>query len=75
MNTYTKHNPTDAKREWLLRFGAVAGVMFGLSLGVPGIIEAFTGETTGTSFAVGISVAAFGLPALFAFYLHRADVA
>jgi hypothetical protein len=34
-------------------FGAVAGVIFGLSLGVPGIIEAFTGETAVISFIVG----------------------
>lgn len=69
------HSKTDPTRRRLLRFGAVAGVFSGLSLGVPGIIEAFTGETTGTSFAVGLGVAAFGLPALFAFYLHQADVA
>jgi hypothetical protein len=62
-------------RIWLLRFGAVAGVIFGLSLGVPGAIEAFTVETTGTSFSIGLGVAGFGLPALFAFYLHPADVA
>jgi hypothetical protein len=75
MDTYTKHDRTVPKPEWLLRFGAVAGVIFGLSLGVPGIIEAFTGETTVTSFIVAVGVAAFGLPALFAFYLHQADVA
>jgi hypothetical protein len=75
MDTYTQHSPLDSTRTRLLRFGAVAGVVFGLSLGVPGIIEAFTGETTLTSFIVGLGVAAFGLPALFAFYLHQADVA
>jgi hypothetical protein len=75
MDTYTKHDPTDSTRAWLLRFGAVAGVFFGLSLGVPGIIEAFTGETTGTSFIVALGVAAFGLPALLAFHLHQADAA
>lgn len=66
---------TDSKRELLLRFGAVAGVIFGLSRGVPGIIEAFTGETAVTSFVVGPGIAAFGLPALFAFYGHQTDVA
>ena len=60
---------------WLLRFGAVAGVIFGLSLGVPGIIEALTGETAVTSFIVGLGVAAFGVPALFALHLRQADVA
>jgi hypothetical protein len=70
MNTYSQHT-----RSWLLRFGAVAGVCFGLAFGVPGLIEAFTGETAGTSFTVGLGVAAFGVPALFAFYLHQADVA
>jgi hypothetical protein len=68
--TTTTSTPT-----WLLRFGAVAGVIFGLSLGVPGVIEAVTGETAVTSFIVGLGVAAFGLPALFAFYLRQADVA
>lgn len=55
---------------WLLRFGAVCGVILGLSLGVPGFIESFTGETTATSFIVGLG-AAFGAPALTAFYLRQ----
>lgn len=54
---------------WLIRFGAVCGVVLGLSLGVPGLVEAFTGETTVTSFIVGLG-AAFGLPALTALYLR-----
>ncbi|HZM84196.1 MAG TPA: hypothetical protein VFC19_51410 [Candidatus Limnocylindrales bacterium] len=54
---------------WLIRFGAACGVVLGLSLGVPGIVEAFTGETTVTSFIVGLGVA-FGLPALTALYLR-----
>lgn len=64
----------DRKLERLSRFGAVCGVLFGLSLGVPGLIEAFTGETAGTSLVVGIGVAAFGTPALVAFHLRQADV-
>ena len=60
---------------WLLRFGAVAGVIFGFSLGIPGVIEAFTGETASTSFIVAVGTAGFGLPALLAYYLHHADVA
>ena len=49
MDTYPNHDTMNSGPEWLLRFGAVAGVLFGLSLGIPGIIEAFTGETTVTS--------------------------
>src|SRR5688572_23000764 len=54
---------------WLLRFGAVCGVVLGLTLGAPAAVEAFTGETTGTSLTIGLG-AAFGLPALTALYLH-----
>ena len=54
---------------WLLRFGAVCGVVLGLSIGVPGAIEAFTGETTATSLVIGLG-AAFGPPALTALYLY-----
>jgi hypothetical protein len=59
---------------WLLRFGAVCGVVLGLSLGLPGAVEAFTGETAVTSFVVGFG-AAFGPPALFAFYLFQRQAA
>lgn len=55
---------------WLLRFGAGCGVVLGLSIGVPGAIEAFTGETTATSLVIGLG-AAFGPPALTALYLHQ----
>jgi hypothetical protein len=65
----------DPTLDGLMRFGAVCGVLFGLSLGVPGVIEAFTGETTVTSYIVGLGVAAFAVPALFAFHLHQAEVA
>jgi hypothetical protein len=54
---------------WLLRFGAACGVVLGLSIGVPGAIEAVTGETTATSLVIGLG-AAFGPPALTALYLH-----
>jgi len=54
---------------WLLRFGAACGVVLGLTTGVPGLIEAFTGETTATSLVIGLG-AAFGPPALTALYLH-----
>lgn len=55
---------------WLLRFGAVCGVILGLSTGVPGLVEAFTGEATATSFVMGID-AAFGAPTLTALYLRQ----
>ncbi len=51
----------DRKLERLARFGGVCGVIFGLSLGLAGTIEASTGETAGTSFAVGVGVAGFGI--------------
>ncbi|WP_433237031.1 hypothetical protein ACQPYK_28110 [Streptosporangium sp. CA-135522] len=55
---------------WMLRFGAVCGVVMALSLGIPGAIEAFTGETAATSFALGLG-AAFGAPAVTAFHLRQ----
>jgi hypothetical protein len=55
---------------WLQRFGAVSGVVLGLSIGVPGAIEAFTGETSATSFVLGLGVA-FSAPAVTALYLHH----
>lgn len=58
--------------QWLSRFGAVCGIVLGLSLGVPGVVEAFTGETAVTSFVIGLG-AAFGAPALYAYQLHQAD--
>ncbi|TKK91491.1 hypothetical protein FDA94_01525 [Herbidospora galbida] len=57
----------------LLRFGALCGVVMGLSVGVPGAVEAFTGETTVTSLVIGLGVA-FGPPALTAFHLRQSEV-
>nr|WP_062339331.1 hypothetical protein [Herbidospora sakaeratensis] len=57
----------------LLRFGVVCGVVMGLSVGVPGAVEAFTGETTATSLVIGLGVA-FGPPALTAFHLRQSEV-
>lgn len=54
---------------WLIRFGAVCGLGTGLSLGVPGAVEAFTGETAATSFVAGLG-AALGVPMLTALYLR-----
>lgn len=55
---------------WMLRFGAVCGVVMALSLGVPGAIEAFTGETAATSLVIGLG-AGLGAPALTAFHLYQ----
>jgi hypothetical protein len=40
---------------WFFRFGAVCGILSGLFIGLPGAIEAFTGETAATSFVLGLS--------------------
>ncbi|MFS8104289.1 hypothetical protein LFM09_45005 [Lentzea alba] len=58
-------------RVFLPRFGAVCGVVLALSIGVPGAVEAFTGETAVTSLVIGLG-AAFGAPAVVAFHGHQA---
>jgi hypothetical protein len=55
---------------WMIRFGAVCGALLGLSLGVPGAVEAFTGETAATSFIIGLG-ASLGAPALTGLYLRH----
>jgi len=57
---------------WLQRFGAVSGVILGLSIGIPGAVEAFTGETSATGFVLGLGVA-FAAPTVTALYLHQQD--
>lgn len=57
---------------WLQRFGAVCGVILGLSIGIPGAIEAFTGETAATGLVLGVGVA-FAAPAVIALYLHQRE--
>ncbi|WP_170126035.1 hypothetical protein [Nocardioides speluncae] len=59
---------------WMVRFGAICGVVLGLSLGVPGAVEAVTGETILTSFVIGLG-AACGPPAVTAIYLGHAQAA
>lgn len=56
---------------FLPRFGAVCGVVLALSIGVPGVIEAFTGETAATSLVIGLGTA-FGAPAVLALHGHQA---
>lgn len=41
----------------LLRFGALSGIISGLLLGLPGMVEAFTGETLATSILIGLAPA------------------
>jgi len=55
---------------FLLRFGAVCGIACGVLTGVPGAIEAFTGETTATSLVLGFGPA-FGPPLLTAVFLGQ----
>lgn len=62
--------PAPAPSPWLFRFGAVCGVLSGLFIALPGAIEAFTGETTATSFVLGVSPA-FATPLLVALHLRQ----
>jgi len=59
--------PYRSGMDFLLRFGAVSGGLCGVLIGVPGGIEAVTGETAPTSFLLGLA-SAFGLPLLTALY-------
>ncbi|MGW6448556.1 hypothetical protein [Lentzea sp. NPDC055074] len=56
---------------FLPRFGAACGVVLALSIGVPGAVEAFTGETAFTSAVIGLGTA-FGAPAVLALHGHQA---
>lgn len=53
-----------------IRFSAASGALCGLFIALPGAIEAFTGETTPTSFVIGISPA-LGPALLTALYLGQ----
>jgi hypothetical protein len=55
---------------FLLRFGALGGVLAGLFIALPGAIEAFTGETAATGFVLGLSPA-LATPLLTALYLTQ----
>jgi len=59
---------------FLLRFGSVGGVLAGLALGVPGLIESFTGKTTLTGLFLGVSPF-LALPLVVALYLSQARAA
>lgn len=56
----------------IFRFGAVFGAISGLLIGVPGGIEAFTGETLATSILIGLAPA-LAAPLLTALYLSQAS--
>ncbi|WP_394613584.1 hypothetical protein JNUCC0626_27100 [Lentzea sp. JNUCC 0626] len=56
---------------YLPRFGAACGIVLALSIGVPGAVEAFTGETAFTSAVIGLGTA-FGAPAVLALHGHQA---
>ena len=55
---------------FLIRFGAACGVLCGLFIGLPGAIEAFTGETGPTSFVLGLSPA-LAIPLVTALHLRQ----
>ncbi|CCH29990.1 hypothetical protein [Saccharothrix espanaensis] len=57
---------------FLLRFGAVFGVLSGVLIVVTGAAEAFVGETLPTSLAVGLSPA-LALPLITALHLGQVD--
>ncbi|MEU0535173.1 hypothetical protein [Amycolatopsis tolypomycina] len=58
----------------LTRLGAACGVLAGLAIAVPGLIEAFAGETAPTSFVLGLSPA-FAIPLLTVLHLRQATAA
>ncbi|MFE2757242.1 hypothetical protein ACFXGA_35120 [Actinosynnema sp. NPDC059335] len=55
---------------FLLRFGAWCGALSGLFIAVPGLIEAFVGETTATSLVIGVSPA-LAAPLVTALYVKQ----
>ncbi|NUT49719.1 MAG: hypothetical protein HOV94_20765 [Saccharothrix sp.] len=55
---------------FLLRFGGVCGVLSGLFIALPGVVEAFAGETTATSLVLGVSPA-LAVPLLTALYVSQ----
>jgi hypothetical protein len=55
---------------FLFRFGALCGVLSGLFIAIPGVVEGFAGETTATSLVLGISPA-LAAPLITALYLKQ----
>jgi hypothetical protein len=58
----------------LTRLGAWCGVLAGLAIAVPGLIEAFTGESAPTSIVLGLSPA-FAFPLLTVLHLRQSTAA
>lgn len=56
----------------MTRLAAWCGVLAGLCIGLPGAIEAFTGETAATSFVLGVAPA-LAIPLLAVLHLRQAD--
>ncbi len=54
---------------FLISFGAASCLALGASIGAPGAVEAFTGETTATSLVLALG-AAFGPTSIVALYLY-----
>lgn len=67
--------PSVGSMNLMLRLGAVFGVISGLLIGVPGGVEAFTGETLVTSILIGLApaLAAPLLTALYVGHLGHTD--
>ncbi|WP_433040152.1 hypothetical protein [Dactylosporangium sp. CS-033363] len=57
---------------WLQRFGACCGVLLGLTIALPGAVEAFTGETSATGLVLGLGTA-LAAPTATALYLHQRE--
>jgi hypothetical protein len=54
----------------MIRLGAWSGVVAGLAIAVPGLVEAVTGETAATSFVLALSPA-FAIPLLAALHARQ----
>lgn len=58
----------------MTRLAAWCGVLAGLCIGLPGVVEAFTGETAATSFVLGVAPG-LAIPLLAVLHLRQSDAA
>ncbi|MFC4857939.1 hypothetical protein [Actinophytocola glycyrrhizae] len=58
----------------MTRFAAWSGVLAGLCIGLPGVVEVFTGETALTSLVLGVAPA-LAVPLLVVLHLRQSDTA
>lgn len=58
----------------MARFGVWSGVLAGLCIGLPGVVEVFTGETALTSLVLGVAPA-LAVPLLVVLHLRQSDTA